>query len=232
MILAFTWLAFTAFGTLSAILAFWAILPLGALLAVFVVAARFFPAAFATLTAAFTETVASAAATVATELAVAGFAIEVLLLLALRELTLSLFVAAAFARTFRLCGRFGFHAFFAAFKLAIGVLIVVEPFLLRLLLRLSRLHGAHQAEIVIGVLREILAEHAVTRGRSIARVLLIALVDHRRRTTNLRVLGAVALHRTIWVVMPAAVVAATALMSTAARSPAPASLTLHRKICH
>lgn len=75
---------------------------------------------------------------------------------------------------------------------------------------------------MVGVLEIILAQHPVARRRGIARQLEIALINVRRRTSDLYV-RPVALHRPVGVL----VVAVVMMMTTAAWLTTAAPLTLH-----
>ena len=166
---------------------------------------------FAAFFAARTETIAAPAP--ASALAIAT-AIK-LLLLALREFDV------------RLIGAFGgdgvitVRAFtFCATLVTVFIILIVAK--ICLWRRRGRLHQSHKAEIMIGVLEIILAQHTVTRRRRVARQLEIALIDMRRRTANLYV-RPVALHRPIRVL----IIPVVMMMTTAARLTTAAPLTLH-----
>jgi len=173
--------------------------------------------AFAALRA---ETVAAAAIVAATaEITVATITtIELLLALALWEISVGLLAAAVGGLGFAL-GAFAIDA-----ALLIAFVIVLEAIVVHLLHRHRGLHLTHEAEIVIGVLHVIFAEHAVAGRRCVAGELQIAFKDQGCVATHLAALRPVTLHRPIGMEISAT---AAAVVMTAAGLTTAASLTLH-----
>lgn len=166
-----------------------------------------------------TEAIAATTIAASTEIAVAA-TVKLPVLFALWKIRIWL-VAAAFGRNLAL-GAFIIRAtFFVAFIVWLGVEALAQ-----LRSGHSWLHRAHHAEVMIGVLQIILAQHPISRGGRIARELQVTLVNHRGVTANLH-LWAIALHGAVRVVV-VVIIAVVVMSTTAARLTTAATLTLHR----
>ena len=83
--------------------------------------------------------------------------------------------------------------------------------------RAQRLHGAHDAEIVLGVLQIVLGQHPVAGRLRVAGELLVLFVDVLGGAAHLDAVGAVGIERPVGVVLrlaasaPAAAAVAVAL---------------------